>query len=102
MLISQPSNRMEKVSPFHVMDVMTRAKKMEAAGHDIVHMEVGEPDFSTAQPIVDAGIEFLQQAAPKNIRFLPAAVWCLRGNRPYFYNARCVGCVNGCLSDVAR
>ena len=62
MLISQPSNRMKEVSSFHVMDVMTRAKKMEAAGHDIVHMEVGEPDFSTAQPIVDAGIEFLQQA----------------------------------------
>lgn len=62
MLISQPSNRMKEVSSFHVMDVMTRAKKMEAAGHDIVHMEVGEPDFSTTQPIVDAGIEFLQQA----------------------------------------
>ena len=62
MLITRPSNRMKEVSSFHVMDVMTRAKKMEAAGHDIVHMEVGEPDFSTAQPIVDAGIEFLQQA----------------------------------------
>ncbi|MFT4861473.1 MAG: aspartate/methionine/tyrosine aminotransferase [Pseudohongiellaceae bacterium] len=45
----------EKVSPFRVMSVMERALQLEKAGRKIVHMEVGEPDFCTASPIIDAG-----------------------------------------------
>lgn len=41
------------------MDVLARAKAMEAAGREIIHMEVGEPDFVTPQPIVEAGISAL-------------------------------------------
>lgn len=37
------------------MDVLRRARELEAAGIDIVHMEVGEPDFTTALPVVEAG-----------------------------------------------
>lgn len=37
------------------MSVMQRAQELEDAGRDVVHLEVGEPDFSTAKPIVDAG-----------------------------------------------
>ena len=36
------------------MKVLQRAKELEAAGRKIVHMEVGEPDFTTATPIVEA------------------------------------------------
>ena len=43
------------VSPFRVMAVMERASQLEAEGRDIVHMEVGEPDFATPQPIIQAG-----------------------------------------------
>ncbi len=57
----QPARRMSGIEPFHVMDILARARTMEAAGLDIVHMEVGEPDFSTPQPIVEAGIESLRQ-----------------------------------------
>ena len=46
--------QLAKVNPFRVMTVMHRAAEMEAAGRKIVHMEVGEPDFTTAQPIIDA------------------------------------------------
>ena len=28
---------------------------MQAAGHDVIHLEIGEPDFTTAEPIVEAG-----------------------------------------------
>ncbi|MCW8830079.1 MAG: pyridoxal phosphate-dependent aminotransferase [Gammaproteobacteria bacterium] len=47
--------------PFHVMDLLARARKLEAEGQSIVHLEVGEPDFATARPIVDAGIQALRQ-----------------------------------------
>jgi aspartate/methionine/tyrosine aminotransferase len=47
--------RLARINPFRVMTVMQRAKELEATGRTIVHMEVGEPDFTTAQPIIDAG-----------------------------------------------
>lgn len=37
------------------MALLGRAKEMEAAGRDIIHLEVGEPDFPTPAPIVAAG-----------------------------------------------
>ncbi|MFM1895388.1 MAG: hypothetical protein RLZZ385_462 [Pseudomonadota bacterium] len=48
------ADRTRSVNPFRVMDVLRRARELEAAGVDVVHLEVGEPDFSTAQPIIDA------------------------------------------------
>ena len=56
----RPAARMADIAPFHVMEVMGRAQAAAAAGRDIVHMEVGEPDFSTAEPIVEAGIRALR------------------------------------------
>jgi len=57
----RPAARMADIAPFHVMEVMGRAQAAAAAGRDIVHMEVGEPDFSTAEPIVEAGIRALRE-----------------------------------------
>ena len=48
-------NPLSKVNPFRVMTVMARAQALESQGRRIVHMEVGEPDYSSAQPIIDAG-----------------------------------------------
>ncbi len=39
---------------------MRRAAELESKGRHIVHMEVGEPDFATAQPIIDAAIEAMR------------------------------------------
>ena len=47
------SPQMEYVNPFRVMTVMNRAAEIERQGHKVVHMEVGEPDFPTALPIVN-------------------------------------------------
>jgi len=47
--------RLAAIQPFRVMDILARAKALEAAGQHIIHMEVGEPDFPTPQPIIDAG-----------------------------------------------
>lgn len=54
------SSRLSKIEPFHVVDLMSKASQLAASGRDIVHMEAGEPDFSTAAPIIDAGITALQ------------------------------------------
>jgi aspartate/methionine/tyrosine aminotransferase len=48
------AERIDEIEPFRVMEVLTRAKTLEAQGRDIVHLEVGEPDFVTAHPIIDA------------------------------------------------
>ncbi len=49
--------RAECVSPFIVMDVLEKAKEMEARGEQIIHLEIGEPDFDTPQPIKDAAVK---------------------------------------------
>lgn len=54
-LAAPPARRMADIAPFHVMALLARAKELEAAGRSIVHMEIGEPDFPTAEPIVAAG-----------------------------------------------
>ncbi len=51
--------RMEGIAPFHVMELMAKAQALEAQGRDIVHMEVGEPDFPTPESIVAAAQRFL-------------------------------------------
>ena len=43
------------------MDILARCQQMEAQGHDIIHMEIGEPDFPAPQPILDAGIVALEK-----------------------------------------
>ena len=52
--------RVAEIAPFHVMEVQTAARALEAAGRSVVHMEIGEPDFATPQPVCDAGIRALQ------------------------------------------
>lgn len=42
------------------MDILARARVLEAEGRSVIHMEIGEPDFDTPQPVVDAGIAALQ------------------------------------------
>lgn len=43
------------------MDILAQAKALARQGRTIYHMEVGEPDFPTAECIIDAGIEALNQ-----------------------------------------
>ena len=55
------ADRMQSIQPFHVMAILARARELEAAGRSIVHMEIGEPDFITPQPVIDAGIRALSE-----------------------------------------
>lgn len=49
------SARSRAIEPFHVMALLARANQLQAAGFDVIHLEIGEPDFTTAAPIVAAG-----------------------------------------------
>ena len=40
------AKRTEEITPFIVMEIMEKIYEMEAAGVDVVHMEIGEPDFN--------------------------------------------------------
>lgn len=54
------ARRALEIEPFRVMAILARARALQAEGRDIVHMEVGEPDFPTPEPIVEAGIAALR------------------------------------------
>lgn len=51
------------------MRILARAKELEQQGRDIVHMEVGEPDFTTPQPIIDAAQDVI---ATGRMHYTPA------------------------------
>ena len=55
------ATRMSAIQPFHVMALLARARELEAAGRSIVHMEIGEPDIVTPQPVIDAGMQALAE-----------------------------------------
>lgn len=48
------SKRSQEITPFIVMDVLEKAREMEQKGIDVIHLEVGEPDFETPECIKDA------------------------------------------------
>lgn len=49
------ARRLEEIQPFKVMKLLARAVELERAGHPVIHMEVGEPDFETPAPVLKAG-----------------------------------------------
>jgi len=48
------TKRASEIPPFIVMDILEKAQEMERGGKDIIHMEVGEPDFDTPECIKEA------------------------------------------------
>ena len=64
------ADRMQDITPFYVMELLQRAKQLELQGMDVVHMEVGEPDFMTPEPIRLAGIKHIKSGHTK---YTPAA-----------------------------
>jgi len=54
------AKRLDSIRPFYVMEILARARAMEAQGRSVIHMEIGEPDFPTPPAVVDAGIRALR------------------------------------------
>jgi aspartate/methionine/tyrosine aminotransferase len=57
------SERMSRLGTETAFDVLVRARQLEAKGREIVHLEIGEPDFNTPGYIVEAAIESLRSGA---------------------------------------
>ena len=51
------AKRCESITPFMVMEVMEKIHKMESDGIDVIHLEIGEPDFNTPACIKEATIQ---------------------------------------------
>ncbi|MDQ7012244.1 MAG: aminotransferase class I/II-fold pyridoxal phosphate-dependent enzyme [Mariprofundaceae bacterium] len=52
--------RIDLIEPFRVMQLLERARVLEAKGKEIIHMEIGEPDFATPEPVLVAARKRLQ------------------------------------------
>lgn len=48
------ASRLANIAPFHVMELAKMATELERQGRHIIHMGIGEPDFTAAQPVIDA------------------------------------------------
>src|SRR5437879_12780699 len=54
------ARRMSRLGTETAFEVLVRARALEAQGRDIVHLEIGEPDFDTPANVVDAGVKALK------------------------------------------
>lgn len=55
------AKRMERLGTETAFEVLARARELERQGRDIVHLEIGEPDFATPRFIADAAVEALRE-----------------------------------------
>lgn len=80
------ARRMAGIRPFYVMELLARARELEQAGRSIIHMEVGEPDFPTPEPVIQAGMQALEDG---HTHYLPAlGLPELRQRIAEFYGSR--------------
>jgi aspartate aminotransferase len=54
------AERMSRLGTETAFEVLNKARALERQGKDVVHLEIGEPDFDTPKHIVDAGIDALK------------------------------------------
>ena len=82
----RPAQRLADIEPFHVVELLTRARQLETEGRDIIHMEVGEPDFPTPAPITIAAVNAINCGKTKYTQALGLPE--LREAISSFYNQR--------------
>jgi aspartate/methionine/tyrosine aminotransferase len=65
-----PPECAKDIRPFLVMEILARARALEAEGRDIVHLEIGEPDFPAPRAVAEAGAQAIRCGATQ---YTPAA-----------------------------
>ncbi|MEO8724776.1 MAG: pyridoxal phosphate-dependent aminotransferase [Acidobacteriaceae bacterium] len=53
------AKRMSRLGTETAFEVLVRARALEAKGHDVIHLEIGEPDMDTPRNVIDAGVHAL-------------------------------------------
>ncbi len=64
------AQRMSRLGTETAFEVLARAKALEAQGRDVIHLEIGEPDFDTPAHIVEAAVRALREG---HTHYTPAA-----------------------------
>ncbi len=59
------AERVDAIPPFYVMEVVREAQALEARGVDVIHLEIGEPDFATPAPVVEAAKTALSEGVTR-------------------------------------
>ena len=54
------ADRMQRLGTETAFEVLVRARALEAKGRDIIHLEIGEPDFDTPENVIQAGVDALR------------------------------------------
>ena len=55
------AERMQRLGTETAFEVLAKAKRLEAEGMDVIHLEIGEPDFDTPPNIISAGQRALSE-----------------------------------------
>ena len=85
------ASRMSRLGTETAFEVLMRARALEAQGRDVIHLEVGEPDFDTPDNIVEAGADALRSGwthygpAPGDPTLREAIVSYINGTRGLSY-----------------
>jgi aspartate/methionine/tyrosine aminotransferase len=53
--------RVDAIRPFYVMEMMKEAELLQRAGRDIIHMSIGQPDFTAPEPVLEAAADALRR-----------------------------------------
>jgi len=73
---SRIARRMQGIRGEAAFEMLGRANELERQGRSIIHLEIGEPDFDTPEPVVRAAIDWLRKGAT---HYSPTpGVWDLR------------------------
>src|SRR5438067_6372238 len=52
--LNKLASRLDHIAPFHVMELAKMASELERDGRSIIHMGIGEPDFTAPAPVIEA------------------------------------------------
>lgn len=55
------AERMDRLGTETAFEVLAKARRLEAEGMDVIHLEIGEPDFDTPSNIIDAGARAMNE-----------------------------------------
>ncbi|WP_116137629.1 pyridoxal phosphate-dependent aminotransferase [Trinickia diaoshuihuensis] len=59
--LTKLASRVDAIAPFYVMELAKEARQLELAGRHIIHMGIGEPDFTAPEPVVEAAAQALRR-----------------------------------------
>src|SRR5580692_6184071 len=79
--------RVDAIQPFYVMELAKEAALLERDGRDIIHMGIGEPDFTAPEPVIEAASNALRRGVTQytNALGLPALREAIAGHYAHSY-----------------